>query len=104
MPKSLKPLYPLSGAFFEELYFRGCVFIIILTEFKFVNPAIGIALVSILFVIQQSLNTQTVYQTISMSVGSMCISVVGCVLILATNSFIPALLCHQFYVIFYLRN
>jgi len=104
LPKSLKPLYPLSGAFFEELYFRGCVFIIILTEFKFVNPAIGIALVSILFVIQQSLNTQTVYQTISMSVGSMCISVVGCVLILATNSFIPALLCHQFYVIFYLRN
>ncbi|WP_040210966.1 type II CAAX prenyl endopeptidase Rce1 family protein [Clostridium polynesiense] len=104
LPKWIKPLYPISGAFFEELYFRGCIFIIIITEFKFIHPLLAIILISILFSVQQVLNTETVYQAVSMSVGAVCISAVGCMLILATNSFIPALLCHELYVLFYIKH
>ena len=104
LPKAIRLLYPLSRAFFEEIYFRGCIFLIILNEFNFINLAIAITIVSILFVVQQVLNTQNRYQAISRSVSGISISAVCCVLIVATNSFIPALLCHEFYVIFYLRS
>jgi hypothetical protein len=36
-----------------------------------------------------------------MSVGAVAISVVGCLLLLLTDSFLPALVCHELYVIFY---
>ena len=104
LPKALKPLYPLSGAFFEEIYFRGCIFLILITKFNFLGITGALIIVAMLFIIQQVINTQSFYQAVSMSIGALCISIVGCILILATGSFLPALICHELYVLFYLRN
>ena len=36
-----------------------------------------------------------------MAIASITISCIGCMLILATNSFLPALIAHESFVVFY---
>lgn len=102
MPKALRPIYPLLGASFEEIFFRGTVFVIHITYFPEMGIVWPIILVTGLFVLQQVLNIETIIQGIVISVGAVVISVVGCLLILHTKSFLPALICHLLFVIFYL--
>lgn len=61
-----------------------------------------IAISTGLFILQQVLNTNTVIQGVAISSGALVISIVGCLLIEYTGSFLPALICHLLFVIFYL--
>ncbi|HZG59415.1 MAG TPA: CPBP family glutamic-type intramembrane protease [Anoxybacillus sp.] len=102
MPKALRPIYPLLGASFEEIFFRGTVFMIHITYFPEMGIILPIILVTGFFVLQQMLNTETTIQGVVISIGAIVISVIGCLLILYTGSFLPSLICHLLFVIFYL--
>lgn len=101
LPKAVRFAYPLSGAFFEELFFRATIFWIVVQHFSWVDVRVAILISTLLFIVQQSLNTSSWLQGFMMSVGAVAISVVGCLLFLLTDSFLPPLLCHELYVIFY---
>lgn len=102
MPKMLLPLYPILGAFFEELFYRGTVYMIHRTYFPEMGLIWPIVLTTALFTFQQILNTNTVLQGIVISSGAVVISVIGSLLIEYTGSFLPALMSHLLFVIFYL--
>lgn len=102
MPKALRPIYPLLGATFEEIFFRGTVFMIHIIYFPEMGIVLPIILATGLFVLQQVLNTDTAIQGVVISIGAIVISVIGCLLILYTESFLPTLICHLLFVIFYL--
>ncbi|NOX62163.1 MAG: CPBP family intramembrane metalloprotease [Chloroflexi bacterium] len=102
MPKVVRALYPTSGAFSEELFFRGAVLIIIIEQFPQLNPGIAILIPTLLFTLQQVLHAESNSQKILLTAGSVSISVFGSILVLYTGSFIPTLICHELYVIFYL--
>jgi len=102
MPKALRPIYPLLGATFEEIFFRGTVFMIHIIYFPEMGIILPIILATGLFVLQQVLNTDTAIQGVVISIGAIVISVIGCLLILYTESFLPTLICHLLFVIFYL--
>lgn len=101
LPRGARVAYPLSGAFVEELFFRGAIFLILVLQFPWVDAWAAILISTLLFVVQQSLNTNSWRQSFMMSVGAAAISVVGCLLFLLTDSFLPPLVCHELYVIFY---
>lgn len=104
MPEHIGPIIPTSGAFFEETFFRGVLFIIMLQVFPQVGVVIPIAVVTILFAVQQILNTETFHQGVTMAIASLAVSGVGCLLIIYTGSFLPALIAHESFVIFYFRQ
>ena len=66
--------------------------------------AVVCSFASILFMIEQVVCTQKVKQAIAMSAGSLAISLSGCLMIVITGSIIPAIICHEMYVIFYLKK
>lgn len=104
MPPRYRPLYPIAGATFEELFFRGTVFMTIRARIPETGLVVAIAITTVLFVLQQIVNTETSHQAVAMAAGAISISVVGCLLIAFTGSFIPALLCHLLFVVFYLND
>jgi hypothetical protein len=101
MPERIGPIIPTSGAFFEEMFFRGVLFIIMLEVFPQIGVIIPIAVVTVLFAVQQILNTETFHQGAAMAIASLSVSGVGCLLIIYTGSFLPALIAHESFVIFY---
>lgn len=102
MPRGIGFLYPTSGALCEEFFFRGAIFLILILRFPWLNVWAAIAIAAALFTMQQYLNTASPWQGFTISVGALAISVVACLLILVTGSFLSALLCHELYIIFYL--
>lgn len=101
LPRAVRVAYPLSGAFVEEPFFRGAIFLILVLQFPWVDVWAAIVISTLLFVVQQSLNTSSWRQSFMMSVGAVAISVVGCLLFLLTDSFLSPLVCHELYIIFY---
>lgn len=104
LPKSIRFFYPTSSAFLEEMFFRGSVFMVLYTQFPEIPVWVSIGIVCLLFIIQQAINTQEPIQAVAISMGAISISLVGCLLILATDSILPAILCHMLYVGMYLYN
>lgn len=104
LPRKIRILYPTSAALFEELFFRCSVFLVLLIKFAWVPLPISILIVSILFIVEQAVCTQKVKQAIAMSVGSLAISLAGCLMIVITGSIFPTIICHEMYVIFYLKK
>jgi len=102
LPRTVSLLYPLSGAFFEELFYRGVVFLVLVDHFSQLGVVLPIVISAVLFSIQQVLNTSSVPQALTMAAGSVAISVIGCLLMLHTQSFLPALICHEVYAVLYL--
>lgn len=94
--------YVISSALFEELLFRCSFFLILVTQFPFVHPFVAIGLTTFLFIIEQVICVQNRIQAVAMTTGSIAISIIGCLLIVTTGSILPAILCHEMYVIFYL--
>jgi hypothetical protein len=103
MPGVMRMISPLCAAVVEEVFFRGTVFLVLVERFPYTGPYWAIFICTVLFVVQQVLQTDTVGQGIIFAVGSTSISVVGCTTILYTGSFLPALLCHAAYAVVYLR-
>jgi membrane protease YdiL (CAAX protease family) len=99
----MRTLTPLLAAGVEEMVFRGAVFLILLKRFPHDGHLLPIVVCTVLFVVQQMLQTDTSGQRLILAVGSTSISVVGCLMILYTGSFLPALLCHAAYAFVYLK-
>lgn len=104
LPRKIRIMYPTSAALFEELFFRCSIFLVLLTKFDWVPLPISMLIVAALFIIEQVVCTQKVKQAIAMSAGSLAISLAGCLMIVITGSIIPAIICHEMYVIFYLKK
>jgi hypothetical protein len=103
MPYAMRAVSPLVAALFEETFFRGAVFLVLIHRFPECGIYFSITFCTVLFVIQQVLQVDTVGQALIMSIGSVSISVVGCIVTLHTGSFLPTLLCHAAYAFFYLQ-
>src|SRR5262249_25319048 len=94
---------PLGAAVFEETFFRGAVFLILINNFPQTGAYFAILVCTLLFVMQQVLQTDTFGQGAILLIGSTSISVVGCIVTLLTGSFLPTLLCHMAYAVFYFQ-
>jgi hypothetical protein len=103
MPSAMRVLSPLGAAICEEVFFRGTVFLILINKFPQIGTLLPILVCTVLFIIQQVLQTDTLGQRLIMVVGSTSISIVGCIATLYTRSFLPTLLCHAAYALFYLQ-
>jgi Type II CAAX prenyl endopeptidase Rce1-like len=103
MPGVMRMVSPLCAAMIEEVFFRGAVFLTLLRSFPWVGPYWSMVVCTALFVVQQVLQTDTLGQGLIFLVGSTSISVVGCITILYTGSFLPTLLCHAAYAAVYLQ-
>lgn len=104
VPNNLGWIIPLVGAFCEETFYRGVVYILLRTVFPSLGIIIPIIISAVLFSIQQMLNTNTLNQCITMAIGSIAISIIGCLLVELTGSFLPALVAHESFVIFYFKQ
>lgn len=104
LPRKIRIMYPTSAAFFEELFFRCSIFLILMTKFSWVPFPVSMMIVTALFIIEQVVCTQTIKQGIAMAAGSLAISLSGCLMIAITDSIIPAIVCHEMYVVFYLKK
>jgi membrane protease YdiL (CAAX protease family) len=103
MPGAMRAVSPLVAALFEELFFRGAVFLVLLERFPETGGVFATAVCTVLFVLQQVLQVDTRGQAVIMAIGSTSISVVGCIVTLHTGSFLPTLVCHAAYAFFYLQ-
>ena len=103
MPAPVVVLSPLCAAVVEEVFFRGAVFLILVQQFPETGVYVPILVCSVLFAVQQVLQTDTLGQGLILAIGSISISVVGCIVTLYTGSFLPTLLCHAAYAVFFLH-
>jgi hypothetical protein len=103
MPALMRVISPLGAAVFEEVFFRGAVFLVLIHKFPQTGAYLPIFVCTALFIVHQALQTDTLGQGLIMLIGSTSISVVGCVITLYTGSFLPTLLCHTAYAFFYLQ-
>ena len=104
LPRKIRVLYPSSAALFEELFFRCSIFLVLLLRYDWVPLPISMLIVAALFIVEQVVCTQKFKQAIAMSAGSLAISLAGCLMIVITGSIIPAIICHEMYVIFYMKK
>jgi hypothetical protein len=103
MPSVMRMMAPLFAAVIEEVFFRGAVFLILIERFPQTGAYWPIFVCTALFVLQQLLQTDTVGQRVILLVGSTSVSVVGCLATLYTASFLPTLVCHGAYAVWYLQ-
>jgi|SRR5215471_10107516 len=103
MPGIMRVIAPLGASIFEELFFRGAIFLVLVNNFPQTGVYLPILVCTALFVLQQVLQTDTLGQGLIFVIGSTSISVVGCVATLYTRSFLPTLLCHAAYAFFYFQ-
>lgn len=103
MPSVMRVISPLCAALIEEVFFRGAVFLVMIKDFPQAGAYWAISVCTALFALQQVLQTDTLAQGLIFLVGSTSISVVGCITILYTGSFLPTLLCHAAYAFAYLK-
>jgi|SRR5215471_1730850 len=103
MPSIMRVIAPMGAAIFEELFFRGAIFLILISKFPQTGAYLPILICTVLFVVQQVLQTDTLKQGLIFLIGSTSISIVGCIATLYTGSFLPTLLCHTAYAFFYFQ-
>jgi membrane protease YdiL (CAAX protease family) len=103
MPGFMRVISPLGAAIFEEVFFRGAVFLILINKFPQTGGYFAILVCTVLFAVHQVLQTDTLGQGLILLIGSTSVSSVGCVVTLYTGSFLPTLLCHTAYAFFYLK-
>lgn len=101
LPRAMRPIAPLCTALTEEMYFRGTLFVILMARFGSVGTYWAVTICTLLFVLQQVLQTDTLGQAFIFVVGSTSVSVIGCLTIVYTGSIIPTLLCHAGYASLY---
>jgi len=103
MPGLMRVMAPLGASIFEEVFFRGAVFLVLINHFPQTGVWFPILVCTVLFAVQQVLQTDTFGQGLILAIGSTSVSVVGCIVTLYTRSFLPTLLCHAAYAVFYLQ-
>ncbi len=104
VPKGRGFLIPVIGAFCEEVFFRGYVYIILRVVFPEYGIILPLIVSALLFAIQQMLNTINPLQGLAIIAGSFAVSTIGCLLIELTGSLLPALIAHEAYVVFHFKQ
>lgn len=99
--RKIAPLVPILGALVEEFFFRGTVFLILYTEFPMLGFPGAAGVSALLFTMEQALFTNSLRQCLSMVLASLGISFVACVSTAYTGSFLPCLLAHECFLVFY---
>ena len=100
--RRIAPFVPILGAFVEELFFRGTIFLILYINYYEILGFWGATAVSaILFAVEQALFTDKKSQCLSMLLGSIGISLVACTSVAYTESILPCLLAHECFLVFY---
>jgi hypothetical protein len=103
LPGIMRMISPLGAAIFEEVFFRGAVFLVLINKFPQAGTYFPIFVCTVLFIVQQVLQTDTLGQGLILLIGSTSVSIVGCIVTLYTGSFLPTLLCHAAYAVFFLQ-
>ncbi len=104
LPRFLIPLAPTLGGFFEELFFRGVLLIILLRFYPAIGFLAAIAIVTVLFALQQGIQTNSFPQAGAMALASLAISGIGSLLVIHTGSILPAVIAHCSFIIFYFKG
>ncbi|MDD6298446.1 type II CAAX prenyl endopeptidase Rce1 family protein [Hornefia butyriciproducens] len=99
--KAVVPLVPVLGALVEEVFFRGTVFLILFTRFDGAGFLVSFLASGALFAVEQVLFTDNRNQRLSMCLASVGIAFVACVSTAYTGSFLPCLLAHECFLVFY---
>ncbi len=99
IPKKIAWLLPILSASFEEVFFRG-VFLQGLVS-NGMNTVIAVILVTVAFVLNQVLLTDTKIQGLVLGFSSVSISIVGSIMFLASGSIIPSMIMHASFAGFY---
>lgn len=99
--KAVVPFVPILGALVEELFFRGTIFLILFTCFEESGFVISFLVSCVLFTVEQVLFTDNKKQRLSMLLASIGISFVACASTAYTGSFLPCLLAHECFLVFY---
>lgn len=102
-PASIVQVAVVSSAMLEEMFFRGIVLSILVTEYG-VNASTSIVISGCLFTCQQVVQLRTRYQVGIIGVSCIAISLVGGTLVLLTGSVLPAAISHASFVVFYLNG
>jgi len=102
LPPMIRPLAPAFSGFVEETFFRGAALLILTTRFD-VHPVLAILLVTLVFTVEQLLQTRTAVQAAMIGAGCLSISFVGGLLVVITQSGLAASLVHASFVAFYFR-
>lgn len=92
------------GAFVEELFFRGICFSMVFYKFPQYSVWITLVISALLFGIEQSLFMKDKKSVFIFMLSSISMGILGSVLILYTNSILPSLVAHEFFVLFYFVN
>lgn len=100
LPPRVRRIVPAVSGFIEESFFRGVCLLILVNRLD-VQPWVALAIVSILFVGEQMLQTRTWVQALMIAIFCIAISLVGGLLVFLTNSVTAAALVHASYVVFY---
>ncbi len=98
---AVAPLLGAAAAAVEEMFFRGAVLLVL---WERSNAAVAIVLAGVLFWLQQVVQVRTRFQAVVISAGCLSISLVGGLLVVASGSVVPAVICHAAFVIFFFRR
>lgn len=89
------------GALFEEVFFRGVCFAMVYAIFPQYPAWIPLVISSLLFGIQQSLFVKNKKGIFIFMLSGFAAGLLGGSLIMYTNSILPSLIAHEFFVLFY---
>lgn len=104
-PAVVRIIYPMSSSCVEEYLFRGVLYYLLRNIFEGThNIIIPIIIIAVAFSIEQILNTQTIAQAVGLMIGSLCISIIGCLMIEVTGSITPAVVTHMMFAVFYTKG
>lgn len=102
MPQKIAWMLPMLSATFEEIFFRGVLLQGLITNGM--NMLLAVGFVTLAFVLNQILLTDTKTQALVLGFSSLSISVVGSLMFLASGSIVPSILMHASFASFYTRG
>ncbi|MCL2737179.1 MAG: CPBP family intramembrane metalloprotease [Propionibacteriaceae bacterium] len=103
LPTGLRVIYPMSSSLVEEILFRCVMYPIVRAALGGVPGGtwIAIGIIAVAFCAQQVLNTQTFWQGVAMATGSFAVSVIGCLMMEVSGSYLPTIATHMAFALFY---
>ncbi len=99
IPKKIAWLLPILSAGFEEVFFRGVLLQGLISNNM--NVLLAVSLVTLAFILNQVLLTDTKTQALILGFSSISISIIGSIMFLASGSIIPSIIMHASFAGFY---
>ncbi len=100
-PKKVIWIFPFISASFEEFFFRGALFFALL-EIG-LSFWLATAIVTLAFVVNQVVLVDDWVQGLVIGLGSVSISLIGCLMVGITHSVVPSMMMHAAYAGFFVN-